>query len=82
MAEKLGFEKVILKNESIKGYFVSSDNEKFYNSEVFGNILNYIKSHPKQCSLKETKNRLIFIESHVNSIEKAIDVFDKISTIN
>lgn len=81
-AEKIGFEKVTIKNESIKGYFLQNENDEFYKSEIFGHILNYIKEHPKTCSLKETRNRLIFIQNQINSIEKAIDVFDKISTNN
>jgi len=79
-AEKLGFEKVIIKNNTIKGHFLSSDNTDFYNSEEFGKILSYIQGYPKTCKLKETKNRLIFIQNEISSIEKAVDVFNKISS--
>lgn len=77
-AEKLGFEKILLKNSAIKAYFVSSDNAAFFNSDVFGKTLKYIQQNPKLCQLKETKSKLIFIQNNVNSIENAKMIFSQI----
>ncbi len=82
IAEKLGFEKVIIKNETIKGYFISSENKSFFQSEVFGTILSYIQRNSKNCKLKETKTRLIFIQNEITSINKAVEVFQEISGNN
>ena len=72
-AESLYLEKLTLKNNILKGYFVSSENgsgtaERFFQSEQFGKVIDYIKLNPLRCSLKDVKNRLIFTHSNVSSV--------------
>ncbi len=71
LAEKLGFEKVALKNGIMKCYFVPSSKERYYKSEVFGKVMQFIQKHPKTCKIKEFKNRLILTVSGANTIQKA-----------
>lgn len=71
-AEKLGFEKLTIKNETMRCYFVPSDNEKYYKSEIFGNILRFVQLHTQTCKMKEQKNRLVLIISEVEEIQDAI----------
>lgn len=71
IAESLGFEKLVLKNEAMKCYFLPSHKEKYYKSEVFGRILNFIPKHSKFCKIKEHKNRLILTIAGAKSIKKA-----------
>lgn len=71
LAEKLGFEKLMLKNEVMKCYFVPSSKESYYKSEIFGQVLRFIQTQPKFCKIKEVKNRLILSISGVKSIQKA-----------
>jgi transcription-repair coupling factor (superfamily II helicase) len=74
LAEKLGFEKLTIKNDHMKGYFVPSDNEAYYKSETFGNILKYVQQHPRKCRMKEHKKRLIMTVEEVSSIESAMHI--------
>ncbi len=74
LAEKLGFEKLLLKNENMKGYFVPSDNEAYFKSETFGAILKYVQSHPRKCRMKEHKKRLILTVEDVSSVEKGKEI--------
>jgi transcription-repair coupling factor (superfamily II helicase) len=71
LAETLGFEKLLLKNEVMKCYFVPSSKESYYKSEIFGQVLRFIQTQAKFCKIKEAKNRLILTISGVNSIQKA-----------
>ena len=73
-AQLLSFEKVVLKNETMKCYFVSNGNEAYFNSEVFGGILKFIQQNPRRCRMKETKNKLILTIDEVVSIEEAHEV--------
>jgi transcription-repair coupling factor (superfamily II helicase) len=73
-AQKLGFEKVTLKNDSMKGYFVPSANEAYYKSEVFGKILQWVQKHPKISRLKELNKKLMLIFDDVPSIETALEL--------
>jgi transcription-repair coupling factor (superfamily II helicase) len=71
-AEKLGFEKVTLKNDTLRGYFISDD--KYFKSEVFGNILMYVQQNTKCCKLREVNKKPLLVVDEVPSIEKAINV--------
>jgi transcription-repair coupling factor (superfamily II helicase) len=68
LAERLGIEKMILKNNSLKAQFIDPDNSKYYNSEIFGKILNFIKRKPAKCTLKEVKNRPILIIEDMDDV--------------
>lgn len=77
-AEQLGFEKLVLKNGALKGYFVPGENESYYKSEVFGTILQYVQTHSKNCRLKEHQKKLILFVDNINSIEKATELLEGI----
>ena len=78
-AEDLYLEKLTLKNNILKGYFVSTENgagvaDRFFQSEQFGKVIDYIKTNPLKCSLKDVKNRLIFTQSGVSSVAQMDEV--------
>ncbi len=81
-AEKLGIERLILKNETLKGHFASSENAAFYNSELFGGVLSYVQSNPASCKLRELKNRVIVIIDNVPDVERATEILEKMLIIN
>jgi len=70
-AESLHFEKLTLKSNTMKGYFVTSQNDAFFQSERFGKVIDFIKKHPKQISLKDLKGKLILICEEVKSLDQA-----------
>jgi transcription-repair coupling factor (superfamily II helicase) len=72
-AEQIGFEKLTLKNNILKGYFVSQERTEYFQTDKFGKILDYIKKHPKRCSLKEIKTKLLLTVENVLSID-ALDL--------
>lgn len=78
MAEELGFEKVSLKNEKMKCYFVSSDNEEYFKSDTFGKILGYVQQNPKRCRLKELKNKLLLVVDEVLTVTESKNILSKI----
>ena len=77
-AEMLGFEKVTLKNNILKGFFVSTQQERFFASEKFGQILDFVKANPKVCQLKQAKDKLIFVAESLTSITAADQLFQRI----
>ncbi|MGB5929390.1 MAG: TRCF domain-containing protein, partial [Cyclobacteriaceae bacterium] len=70
VAEKLGFEKLTIKNGTLRAYFVPSDREDYYKSETFGRILQFVKTHSRRCRMKEIKQRLMLVMEDVESIEQ------------
>lgn len=78
LAERLGFEKLTLKGEKMKGYFVSSDKEEYFKSDVFGRILAFAQTNPKRCRLKEVKDKLILTVNEVLTVNQAISLLSGI----
>ena len=77
-AEFIGFEKLVLKNNKLKGYFVSEKHQSYYQNDKFGKILDFIKLNPKLAALKQVKDKLVFEVNDVKAIQQIDDLFDKI----
>ena len=72
-AQKLGFEKLILKFGKMTGVFTGSEEAGFFQSEIFGKILEAIKTHPNCCEIKEKKEKLTLIFEKVSSVKKGLE---------
>ncbi|WP_215241287.1 transcription-repair coupling factor [Dyadobacter helix] len=70
-AESLHMEKLTLKSNTLKGYFVTSQNDEFFQSSRFGKVIDYIKKYPKESALKDQKGKLILICENVKNIDQA-----------
>ncbi|SIQ61117.1 transcription-repair coupling factor [Pontibacter lucknowensis] len=77
-AQQLGFEKLTIKKEVMKGYLPSENNDAYFQSETFGNILKYVQQHSRRSRLKEAKDKLIVIVEDIQSIADAREVFDSL----
>jgi transcription-repair coupling factor (superfamily II helicase) len=78
LAEKLGFEKLIVKNKKLIAFFVSDQNSSFYESRTFINILNFVQQNPTMFRMKEGKNKLTLIKEGVEGIS---DIYNLLSQI-
>ncbi|MCS6823401.1 MAG: transcription-repair coupling factor [Cytophagaceae bacterium] len=77
-AEKLGFEKLVLKGGMMKGQFVPAENVSYYRSEVFGVILQYVQIHSKTCKMREVQKKLTI---QIEGIESVSDAYRVLSDI-
>lgn len=71
VGEKLGFDKISLKNEKFKGQFISGKDE-YFKSEVFGKVLQFVQSNSKRCRMKDTGGKLILTIDKIESVEDAL----------
>jgi transcription-repair coupling factor (superfamily II helicase) len=78
-AERLQFEKLTLKNNTMKGYFVTTQNDEFFQSSKFGKVIDYVKQNPKTCALKDQKGKLILICEEVHSINQAQRILSELT---
>ena len=53
---KLGIEKVILKQERLSLYFTTKNN-KYWQSDTFSNVVEFVMTRPQRCRLVEDKDR-------------------------
>lgn len=78
-AQKLGFEKVIVKNGTMRINFLSNTESDYYKSEKFQAVLNYVTDNPKKCSLNQVRSQLQLTIDKIKSVKDALftakDVF-------
>lgn len=83
LAAEIGFEKIVMKKGVFLGYFPSNPQDKFYQSEQFRNIINYLSQNPTAAQLKEksTKegNQLMLRKEQVESVEAVNALLETIS---
>ena len=70
MAVTLGFEKMFLKNETLKCFFVSNPESPYFQSEVFNGILKFLQTGTNKGKLKQVgKNGILVVEKIKNMQE-------------
>jgi transcription-repair coupling factor (superfamily II helicase) len=63
LAVELGFEKMLLKNETLKGFFVSNPDSPYFQSETFNGILQFLQKGTNKAKLKQVgKNGILVVE--------------------
>jgi len=72
LAVSLGFEKIILKNEMLFGYFISNQLSSYYRSSIFMQIMQYIQRNPSRYKIKEGKEKLSLTITNIKNIDEAI----------
>ena len=78
LGQKLGFEKIIIKNGVMIAFFISNPLSQYYKSGRFEKILENITLNPKLFELKQNENRLRIFVRNIESISKAYEVLMKL----
>lgn len=71
IAEKLGFEKVIIKNGILIAFFITNPLSRYYKSKTFENILRKVSEYGMPYELKQKDDKLRVIVRKVNDIASA-----------
>lgn len=79
-AIRLGFEKVTIKGGKMRCYISDKKPAEYFQSPIFGNLLNFIKANPHDSRMKEIKNKLLVTVENVATIEHARLVIDQMIT--
>ncbi len=72
VAKGIGFEKLVMKNEKMIGYFINKKDSPYYQSESFTRVLNFIQTNPRNAKLMEKNEKLVLMFSNVTTVGKAI----------
>ena len=78
LGQKLGFEKIIIKNGVMIAFFIYNPLSQYYRSDRFSRILENININPKLFELKQNDNKLRIFVRNIDSISKAHDVLNKL----
>ncbi|MCI0750777.1 MAG: transcription-repair coupling factor, partial [Flammeovirgaceae bacterium] len=80
LGEKLGFEKLILKGERLRAYFITNK-DSYFNSDTFGHILSFVQKHPRQCKIKDSAGKAMLIIEEIKSVNQAIELLDQMIVV-
>lgn len=80
LAQEIGFEKLVIKQGSMIGYFVSNPQSRYYESPMFTQVLKYVQSNPKDCKMSEKNDKLRLIYSNVMNMDQAFERLGEIGS--
>ena len=67
LAVDLGFEKMLLKDNTLKCFFVANPDSPYFNSKIFLKILNFIQTETNKARLKQVgRNGILIVKDIVN----------------
>ncbi|WP_303676040.1 transcription-repair coupling factor [uncultured Muribaculum sp.] len=81
LARRLGIEKVVLKQGSIYIYFVDDNNKAYYQSPMFGRLLNFLQANPRRCRIREKNGRRSFAIADVPTVEEAVALLNNVLSL-
>lgn len=79
LGKAIGFEKITLKKNVLRGYFIASQQSPYFESSMFRQVLMFVQSNPRRTNLKEVKNSLRLSIDGVNSIDEAVQLLEEIA---
>jgi transcription-repair coupling factor (superfamily II helicase) len=74
VAKDLGFEKIVLRHHNMTAYFVSNQASKYYETDVYQNVMQYIITHPKRTAVKEVNDKLQLVVKEVSTVTQALEL--------
>ena len=77
-AKDLGFEKIVLRDNLMTAHFVSNQESPYYETDTYHQVMQFIISHPKRCTVKEAHGKLILTIKEVASVTQALDLIRSI----
>ena len=81
LARRLGIEKVVLKQGSMYIYFVDDNNKAYYQSPMFGRLLNFLQANPRRCRIREKNGRRSFAIADVPTVEEAVALLNNVLSL-
>lgn len=74
LAMEIGFEKLLLKNNKMVGYFIPKQDSAYYQTESFTKVLKFVQQNQRICKMKENNGKLTLSFDNIKSIDDAIAV--------
>jgi transcription-repair coupling factor (superfamily II helicase) len=79
LGKEVGFEKISLKKNVLRGYFIANQQSPYFETDAFRRILSFVQANPRRCNLKEVKNTLRLSVEGVFGIDEAVNLLSDIA---
>ncbi|WP_462268227.1 transcription-repair coupling factor [Mucilaginibacter sp.] len=81
LGKQIGFEKISLKKQVLRGYFLSNQQSPYFETEAFKEVLRFVQTYPRRANLKEVKNTLRISLEGVQTIDQAVDLLGEMAGV-
>lgn len=78
VAKKIGFERISLKTNKLRCYFIENQSSPYYETDTFAKVLHYVQTHPQKARFKQTPNSLILVFEHIKSLHTALILLQEV----
>ena len=82
LAKNIGFERLILKQGKMIGYFIADQQSPYYQTETFTRVLQFVQQNMAICKMKEKETkqglRLLLTFDNITSIDEALSSLQSI----
>ncbi|MDP5171329.1 MAG: hypothetical protein NWR72_13885, partial [Bacteroidia bacterium] len=72
-ARRIGVERVVLKDNILRLYFISDPQSTFFQTSVFGKVIEYVQHYPVKVKMKETPKYLSIVFPGTENIKEVLD---------
>ena len=79
LGKVIGFEKISLKKNVLRGYFISNQQSPYFETEAFRHVLTYVQYNPRKINMKEVKNTLRISFEGVSTIARAVELLTELT---
>ncbi len=69
MAVEIGFERMVLKEDTLKCYFVNNPDSPYFESPVFNRLLHYVQTRTNKARLKQTGRNFMLIVEDIDNMD-------------
>jgi transcription-repair coupling factor (superfamily II helicase) len=80
IAVGLGFEKLILKNEDLRCYFINRPDSPYFESDTFRRILEYLQKHTNKAKLKQAGKHFLLVVDDIRSMADLLGFLQRMSS--
>ena len=69
LAVEIGFERMVLKDDTLRCYFVNNPDSPYFESPVFNALLHYVQTRTNKARLKQTGKNFMLIVDDIRTME-------------
>jgi transcription-repair coupling factor (superfamily II helicase) len=77
LAVELGFEKMLLKDETLKCYFVNKPDSPYFESATFHNILSFIQTQTNKAKLKQVGKLFMLVIDDITNMQQIVQLLTR-----
>ena len=79
LAVELGFEKMLLKDETLKCYFVNKPDSPYFESATFHNILSFIQTQTNKAKLKQVGKMFMLVIDDIDNMQQILQLLERMN---